>query len=496
MGSRQTDAVLDNVPQAVLDLLPLPVFVTGIPDGTIFRRNARAVDLHGGTAPVHERLTDLLQGLGTDGTPLPPAADPIAAALAGGTPVDDVDALLATAGHPVPVTASIVPLHSGDASPVAALVTCQPAVRWQETHRAVAALRRSEQRLTLALAAGRLGSWEFNPLTRELTASAQCKANHGLAPDADLGIETALIPAIHADHRERFRAALQRAIAEEGSFEIELPIVWPDRTEHWLLIAGRLIEPACMVGVSLDQTGRRGTDEALIEADRRKDEFLTTVVHELRAPLAPILAAARILQLKGPADPALQKPLDTIIRQGQQLATLVDDLLDVGRMSAGKLQIERSRVELNAIVREAVETCAPLIERRQHTLHLALTGEPVFLEADGGRLVQVVCNLLNNAAKYMRDGGRIDVWSARDGGTGVIRIRDEGVGIAPEMLGQIFERFVQVGTSRHRADGGLGIGLSLVRAVVEMHGGTVEAQSDGIGTGSVFTVRLPATAAP
>jgi signal transduction histidine kinase len=203
------------------------------------------------------------------------------------------------------------------------------------------------------------------------------------------------------------------------------------------------------------------------------------------------MTAARILQEIGPSDPQLVRNRETILRQARRLASLVDDLLDVGRIREGKLRIERRRVELNAVLQQAAETCAPAIERRRHALHVHPAARPIYVEADEGRLVQVVCNLLSNAAKYMREGGRIDLAASEEPGAAMVAVSDEGVGIPREMLASVFQRYVQIETSGHRADGGLGIGLSLVKALVEQHGGTVRAVSEGIGRGSRFEVRLP-----
>ena len=227
-------------------------------------------------------------------------------------------------------------------------------------------------------------------------------------------------------------------------------------------------------------------------ANRAKDHFLAVLGHELRTPLAPILTAARLLQMQGPKDPPLQRLRETIVRQTMQLSKLVDDLLDVGRIITGKLRLERTRVELGATVKQAIEACAPLVQRRRHTLSVALPDTPVYLEADSARLVQVLTNLLNNAAKYMADGGRIEVTAAEEGGTAMISVRDEGVGIAPDLIERVFDRFVQAedfaGTESER---GLGIGLSVVKTIVDLHGGSVAARSDGPGKGTEFIVRLP-----
>jgi signal transduction histidine kinase len=238
-------------------------------------------------------------------------------------------------------------------------------------------------------------------------------------------------------------------------------------------------------------TEQRRSEEALRAADRSKDEFLAVLSHELRNPIAPILTAVKLLQAKGPADPTLQRLGETILRQALQLSKLVDDLLDVGRVMNGKLRLEKGVTDLTAILKQAIEASLPAIERRHHVLHVALPESPVVVDVDAARIVQVVSNLLHNAAKYMKEGGRVELTAAAEEGRAVIRVRDEGVGIAPEMLDRIFDAFVQVDSSTHRAQGGLGIGLALVKALVDLHGGTVQARSEGIGKGSEFTVRLP-----
>ena len=240
-----------------------------------------------------------------------------------------------------------------------------------------------------------------------------------------------------------------------------------------------------------DITDRKRAEDALREADRRKDEFLAMLAHELRNPLAPIRTAAQVLRLKGPADPELQLARDVIDRQVQQLTRLVDDLLDLSRISRGKINVQLEPVALAAVVARAVEISRPLIDARKHHLEVSLPEQDVRVEGDPARLAQVVSNLLNNAAKYTEGGGRIWLTVEPSAGQAVLRVRDTGVGIAPEMLPKLFEMFTQVQGSVSRSEGGLGIGLSLVRSLVEMHGGSVQAFSEGLGRGSEFAVRLP-----
>ncbi len=240
------------------------------------------------------------------------------------------------------------------------------------------------------------------------------------------------------------------------------------------------------------ETELRERVEALREADRRKDEFLAMLAHELRNPLAPISNALHLLRLAGPKEWMRANAHNMIERQVEHLVRLVDDLLDVSRVSRGKITLQKMGLDLSAVVHQAVETSRPLIDSRRHHLAVTLPPDPVRVEGDFIRLAQVVSNLLNNAAKYTDEGGEIELTVEKAGpGEAVIRVRDNGRGIDPSALKVLFDLFYQVGHNLDRSEGGLGIGLSLVKSLVEMHGGSVEARSEGRGHGSEFTVRLP-----
>jgi PAS domain S-box-containing protein len=230
---------------------------------------------------------------------------------------------------------------------------------------------------------------------------------------------------------------------------------------------------------------------AVRDADCRKDDFLAMLAHELRNPLAPIRNAVEIARLIGVGDAKLKWAREVIDRQVTHMSRLVDDLLDVSRITRGKIQIQMQPVEVTAVVARAVETSRPLIEARRHELTVSVPADPIEIEADLTRLAQVIANLLNNAAKYTDEGGRIWLTVERQGDEVLFRVRDTGIGIPPDMLGKIFELFTQVDRSLDRSQGGLGIGLTLVRTLTEMHKGRVEAFSDGPGRGSEFVVRLP-----
>jgi signal transduction histidine kinase len=224
---------------------------------------------------------------------------------------------------------------------------------------------------------------------------------------------------------------------------------------------------------------------------RGRDEFLAMLAHELRNPLAPIRNATQVMRQLGSGDQSAVWARDVIERQVHQLSHLVDDLLDVSRITRGRIRLDRREVDLATVLAQALETSRPLIDSRGHALTVTLPPEPLFLDVDLTRISQAVANLLNNAAKYMEEGGQIWLTAEREGEEAVIRVRDRGVGIPPEMLSRVFELFTQLDRSLDRSEGGLGVGLALVRGLVELHGGSVEALSEGSGRGSELVVRLP-----
>jgi signal transduction histidine kinase/ActR/RegA family two-component response regulator len=237
---------------------------------------------------------------------------------------------------------------------------------------------------------------------------------------------------------------------------------------------------------------RLSAEQALLAADRRKDEFLATLAHELRNPLAPLRNGLQIMRVAGDDARAVQMAREMMERQLQQMVRLVDDLLDVSRITTGKLALRKERVELHTVVRNAVDTVRPFIEARRHRLNVELPPEQIVLQGDATRLAQVFANLLNNAAKYTDSGGSIRLQASVEEDEVVIEVADDGIGIAPDMLPAIFEMFTQVDMSLERSQAGLGVGLTLAKHLVDLHGGEITAHSDGLGKGSTFTVRLPA----
>ncbi|HEV8578426.1 MAG TPA: ATP-binding protein [Thermoanaerobaculia bacterium] len=291
-----------------------------------------------------------------------------------------------------------------------------------------------------------------------------------------------------------------RVAAAEGRFEDEGWRVRKDGTLFWanVVITALFDESHRLRGfakITRDLTERKRI-EALEEAERRSSEFLAMLSHELRNPLAPIRNALGLLQSEELGDGMREWSLGVIDRQVAHLTRLVEDLLDVSRITKGKITLQPEPVELSAIVDGAVEVCRPLIDARGHTLQIVLPAEPLRVNGDLTRLSQVVLNLLNNAAKYTPEGGTIRVLVEKDGAEVLIRVTDTGIGISADLLPQIFDLFIQGNRSLDRTEGGLGIGLTLVRRLVELHGGSVAAHSAGPGRGSEFVVRLPVLQEP
>jgi PAS domain S-box-containing protein len=259
--------------------------------------------------------------------------------------------------------------------------------------------------------------------------------------------------------------------------------------DRWMEISA---SPASDGGVGVyfrDISDRKNAEAELREAARRKDEFLATLAHELRNPLAPILTSVEILNLQGSTDPVAHEARAVILRQLRVMRRLIDDLLDASRITSGKLALRRERVALAAVLEQALETSRPQL--RGCELTVALPREAVWLDADPVRLAQVFSNLVNNACKYSSPGSAVRVSAERDGAMVKVKIKDEGIGIAAEHMPRLFEMFSQPGEAHESRQGGLGIGLALSRALVEMHGGTIAAASEGPGRGAEFTVTLP-----
>ena len=377
--------------------------------------------------------------------------------------------------------------------------------------RAEQALRDSEARFSLAAQSSSLGQWEIDPQTQQLHWSDNACRMWGFEDCAIVAFQQVL-QRLHPEDRARIEAQIADAWnpAGSGEFRAQYRVLWPDGSLRWLdalavsefVGQGDARHAVRFAGIVWDVTETRRLIESLQQADARKDEFLAMLAHELRNPLAALTNALRLLS-HGQPDGARQpgnerKMLDIAERQVRQLRRLVDDLLEVSRITRGKIELRPERVRVQDAVRDAVEVLAAEIEQRGQRLALRLPDSPVHVFADPARMAQVLENLLNNASKYTPEGGliRIDVEdlpaSGRSGASEVvIRVADNGIGIAPEELPRLFDLFTQVDATLDRSQGGLGIGLAMVKRLAEMHGGSVSAASPGRGRGATFTVRLP-----
>ncbi len=367
------------------------------------------------------------------------------------------------------------------------------------------ALRQSREDLDRAQEVGRIGWWRLDTQRDVLTWSDQTYRIFGVPKGTPLSYQS-FLERVHPDDQQYVVAQWQASL-QGKPYDIEHRIVVDGRVkwvrERAYLEFGPDGQLLGGFGITQDISDRkqheaalRASEDALREADRRKDEFLATLAHELRNPLAPIRSALEVLRRMDGTGEDAKRMRGMMERQVDHLVRLVDDLLEVSRISRGKVELRKQPIDLAEVVQQAVETSLPSIKAGGHTLDIALPGEALRLDADPVRLAQVCANLLNNAAKYTEPGGRIWLKAERQGGEAVVSVRDQGVGIPPEMLPKVFELFAQVDRNLGRAQGGLGIGLALVRSLVELHGGQVEARSEGPGRGSEFIVRLPLADSP
>jgi PAS domain S-box-containing protein len=338
------------------------------------------------------------------------------------------------------------------------------------------------------------GVWVCDPSGRNIYASDSFLRLVGMTQQecSEFGWSKVL----HPEDAEWTVAAWKECVRTQGNWDVEQRFLGVDGRYHPVLARGVPVrddkgQVLYWAGINLDIGRLKDAEQALREADRRKDEFLATLSHELRNPLAPVRSSIAVLKAGSAAEMELAEARDVIDRQVAHMARLLDDLLDVSRITRGKLELRRERVELAAVVRLALETSRPPMERAGHQLTVSLPETPIWLDADPVRLEQVFSNLLNNAAKYTDRGGQIGLTARLLDCEVLVCVRDSGIGLTEEQLPRLFEMFSQVSSSLERSQGGLGIGLSLVRGLVELHGGQISAASEGLGKGSEFSVRLP-----
>jgi PAS domain S-box-containing protein len=370
-------------------------------------------------------------------------------------------------------------------------------------------LQASAERLKLAVHTGRLGVWELDLATNELTCSATYKANFGRPTDAPFTYDE-LWKAVHPDDAERVRAVVAASIADRTEYEIEYRNIWPDGTVHWVLARGRTNlgpdgTPNQLIGVTLDITERRSMEEQraiLLEAERAargeaeragqmKDEFLATLSHELRTPLNAVLGWAQLLQMPSVDAKEMAEGVTIIERNARAQAQIIEDLLDMSRIISGKVRLEVQSLDLASVVQAALETVQPAAYAKEIRVRALLDSEAGPITGDPNRLQQVFWNLLSNAVKFTPKGGRVQVELKRVDSHLEVSVTDNGEGIEPAFLPHVFDRFRQADATTSRAHGGLGLGLAIVRQLVELHGGTISVRSAGRNSGSSFVVALP-----
>ncbi len=378
-----------------------------------------------------------------------------------------------------------------------------------ERHIAEEKLRQSEEQLQLASSAAGIGLWFWKLPENELIWTEQCKALFGLAPATPVTPDL-FQQLLHPDDRLSTDQEIQRTLQEGGGFDVEYRTIWPDQSVHWIAASGHATfdeqrQPLRMMGIMRDITERKEIEaerQRLLgieqqarrraeEAVRTKDEFLAVISHELRTPLNAILGWTRLLRDGSFGPAAAVKALDTIERNARAQGRIISDLLDVTDNLTGKMRLNTTAVDPVRLVEEAIETVKPTAEARKITLQKILDDHAGLISGDIDRLRQIMWNILTNALKFTPAGGNIQVTLQQVGSFAEIMVSDTGKGIAPEFLPFVFERFSQADSSSTRLQGGLGLGLAIVRQIVDLHGGTVQARSKGEGQGATFIVRLP-----
>jgi len=372
---------------------------------------------------------------------------------------------------------------------------------------ALADLRQRDAHLRCAMQASNVVAYQWD-IVHDSVTRLRSSSEPGVALE-HAGSFEAVVAKVLPEDQPAFRADIAAALTSaDGLYRTELRYRRPDGALRWVSESGRVLRddtgrPTLMVGITFDITDRKQAELALQQAEaqlreqgQHKDEFLAMLSHELRNPLAPIRNAVQILRLTGPQERHAGLACDIIDRQVGQLVRLVDDLLDVSRSSRGKIALQPETIDLREVARHALDTSQSLITARGHAVQLALPDEPVAVMGDPARLAQVFTNLLNNAAKYTDAGGRIELRLARQADRAIVAVHDNGRGLDAATQRRVFEMFYQAERDRDHSDGGLGLGLSLVKSLVELHGGTVQAHSAGRGQGSVFSVHLPLAGAP
>jgi PAS domain S-box-containing protein len=386
---------------------------------------------------------------------------------------------------------------------LASTIALQVAFAVERTRRARDA-QRSEARLRFALAAANMGTWEWDLRTNAVTWSADLERVHGLEPGTFDGAFESYEREIHADDRERVLASITGTLEYGLPHDVEYRIVAPDGTVRWVEGKGHVERdvdgrPIRMTGVCMNVTRRKVAElerleyaERAVEANRLKDEFLATLSHELRTPLNAVLGWAHILERRADLPVDARNPVAVIRRNAEAQLRLIEDLLDISRIVSGKLRLQVGPVDVRGAIESAIEAARPAAQARGVTLVAEVPDNAGYLVADQQRFGQILWNLLSNAVKFTDEGGRVSVQVHREPDVLLLEVSDTGEGIPPEFLPFIFDPFRQADGSPSRRAGGLGLGLAITRHLVEQHGGSITAESEGPGRGARFIVRLSA----
>ena len=358
------------------------------------------------------------------------------------------------------------------------------------------ALSASEARYQLAARGSSAGLWDWDLQRGTMFYSPRLKAVLGYTEEEFPDIPLSLTNVMHPDDQPAVQEALRAHFDTDAAYQTECRLRQKDGEWRWFLVTGMALKdeagtPYRMAGSLIDISERKHSEILLQQSNRAKDEFLATLAHELRNPLAPLRTGLQILKKPNVPEAIQRRTLETMDRQLTHMVRLIDDLLDISRINSAKIRLELTRTSLRAALQTALELARPAMDAAGHALHVELPEGDIALHGDETRLAQAFGNLLNNAAKYTPPGGRIRVRAWQENDEALVEIEDNGIGIPPQMLDRIFSLFAQVETGARHASGGLGIGLFLVRSLVQMHGGRVEAHSAGEGRGTTFRVRLP-----
>jgi PAS domain S-box-containing protein len=482
-----------------LESVPAPAYACDA-EGRIVAYNERAVSLWGRRPKLNDAADRYCgcQGLlSPDGAPLDHDASPTALALARGQAIEGAEAVIERPdGSLRTVLYYVTPLFNGPGQTIgASAVLVDVTARERAQRRAHAALQASEANFRGFFDSAAVGAALVNDEGRFINVNDRYCEITGYTRDELLTMSPFQLD--HPDDREEDLQRVLRALSEPaGSYHAEKRYIRKDGSVRWVLVAANFVRderhrPVQTVAICLDMSERKRAEDALHESDRLKDEFLATLAHELRNPLAPLKSAAELMRCADAREADWCR--NVIDRQVMHMTRLIDDLLDVSRITRDKLELRTARVALGDIINGAIEASRPLLERCEQTLTTDLPERPVHLEGDLVRLTQVFTNLLTNAAKFTESAGSIHLRAAVDDESGsvTISVKDTGVGIASDELARVFDKFYQSPKRGTRFLGGLGIGLSLVRRLVELHGGRIEARSAGLGYGSEFVVRLP-----